>query len=91
MSDQLLTARRLAEQLSVSTETVLRWSRRGDLPAIKLPGGAVRFRVDALDLWLTERELPAASLTPLNEIEPEAGRASSPMKTADVGGGRGSS
>ena len=41
---RLLTAREVAEQLGVSTETVLRWTRRGELPAIRLPGGAIRFR-----------------------------------------------
>ena len=35
--------------LGVSTETVLRWTRRGELPAIRLPGGAIRYRQDELD------------------------------------------
>ena len=49
MTDRLLTAREVAELLGVSTETVLRWARRGELPAIRLPGGAIRFREDELD------------------------------------------
>ena len=53
--DQLLTAREVAAELSISTETVLRWVRRGDLPAFQLPGGAIRFRRDALDAWLATR------------------------------------
>ena len=48
----LLTAREVAGLLGVSTETVLRWTRRGDLPAIRLLGGAIRFREDELDAWL---------------------------------------
>ena len=32
MTERLLTARVVAEQLDVSTETVLRWIRRGQLP-----------------------------------------------------------
>jgi excisionase family DNA binding protein len=58
MTDVLLTARELAEQLSVSAETVLRWHRRGELPAIKLPGGAVRFREADVASWLEQRATP---------------------------------
>ena len=49
MADRLLTARALAERLAVSPETVLRWTRRGELPAIRLPGGAIRFYEDAIE------------------------------------------
>jgi excisionase family DNA binding protein len=52
---RLLTARAVADLLDVSPETVLRWMRRGDLPAIRLPGGAIRFREDEIDGWLEER------------------------------------
>lgn len=55
MTGQLLTARQVAELLGVSAETVLRWTRRGDLPAIRLPGGALRYREDILDQWLDTR------------------------------------
>ena len=44
MTDRLLTAREVAERLGVTAETVLRWTRRGELPAIRLPGGAIRYR-----------------------------------------------
>lgn len=52
---QLLTARAVAERLDVNAETILRWTRRGELPAIKLPGGAIRFREAEIDRWLEER------------------------------------
>lgn len=55
MTGRLMTARQVADQLGVSTETVLRWTRRGDLPAIRLPGGAIRYREDTLDAWLVAR------------------------------------
>lgn len=55
MSGPLLTARALADLLEVSAETVLRWTRRGELPAIRLPGGAVRFREDEIEAWLASR------------------------------------
>ncbi|MBA2637970.1 MAG: helix-turn-helix domain-containing protein [Solirubrobacterales bacterium] len=35
MTAPLLTAREVADLLGVSSETVLRWTRRGDLPAIR--------------------------------------------------------
>ena len=58
----LLTTREVADLLGVHTETVLRWTRRGQLPAIRLPGGAVRFREDELDAWLGKRATPTRSL-----------------------------
>jgi excisionase family DNA binding protein len=69
---RLLTAREVATQVSVSTETVLRWTRRGRLPGFRLPGGALRYREADLEGWLTERAThsrgsvatPSATLTP---------------------------
>jgi excisionase family DNA binding protein len=55
MSGPLLTARQVAELIGVSSETILRWTRRGDLPAIRLPGGALRYRGPDLDGWLAAR------------------------------------
>jgi excisionase family DNA binding protein len=59
MSNRLRTPRELAELLGVSTETVLRWTRRGELPAIKLPGGAIRFRETDLEAWIAEHAIGA--------------------------------
>lgn len=50
---RLLTARDVADLLGVSAETILRWTRAGKLPAVRLPGGAIRFREDELEGWLT--------------------------------------
>lgn len=58
-SARLLTARAVATRLSVSTETVLRWTRRGALPGFRLPGGALRYREDELDAWLRDRTTTA--------------------------------
>jgi excisionase family DNA binding protein len=55
VTGRLLTARTVADLLGVSTETVLRWTRRGDLPAIRLPGDALRYREDELEAWLDGR------------------------------------
>jgi excisionase family DNA binding protein len=55
-TDRLLTAREIAERVGVSSETVLRWVRRGEIPAIKLPGGAIRFSAGEFEAWLKARE-----------------------------------
>lgn len=60
---RLLTAREVGDRLGVSSETVLRWTRRGELPAIRLPGGAIRYRPDALEEWLANRATAAPSTT----------------------------
>jgi excisionase family DNA binding protein len=60
MTDHLLTAREVAELLGVSAETVLRWTRRGELPAIRLPGGALRYREPELEAWLQARGTQSA-------------------------------
>ena len=54
---RLLTAREVAAALGVSTETVLRWARRGDLPGFRLPSGQLRFRLEAIESWLADRQL----------------------------------
>jgi excisionase family DNA binding protein len=59
VTGHLLTARAVAELLGVSTETVLRWVRRGELTAIRLPGGALRFHEAALNEWLAAHATPS--------------------------------
>ena len=46
---------RVAERLDISVETVLRWTRRGELPGFRLPGGAIRHREAKLEAWLAGR------------------------------------
>jgi len=62
VTGRLLTAREVADMIGVSTETILRWTRRGDLPAIRLPGGALRYREAELDGWLSLRATVPATL-----------------------------
>jgi excisionase family DNA binding protein len=52
VTGRLLTTREVAEQLGVTRETILRWTRRGVLPAFRLPGGAIRYRQTELDAWI---------------------------------------
>jgi excisionase family DNA binding protein len=73
LTGRLLTAREVSEMLAVSPETVLRWTRRGQLPAFRLPGGAIRYREPDVDAWLdahsttagdgTEEASPASDAT----------------------------
>jgi excisionase family DNA binding protein len=60
---RLLTTREVAELVGVSSETVLRWTRRGELTAIRLPSGALRFRSEAIDGWLDERATPGREVS----------------------------
>jgi excisionase family DNA binding protein len=55
MIRRLLRARDVADELGLTTETILAWVRKGDLPAFRLPNGAIRFNQDDLDAWLAER------------------------------------
>lgn len=40
---ELLTAQQVADRLSVHVESVRRWTRQGDLPAVRLPSGRYRY------------------------------------------------
>ena len=62
MTVPLLTAREVAEWIGVSPETVLRWTRRGELPATRLPSGALRYHEEALGRWLAERATEVADM-----------------------------
>ena len=52
--------RELAERLGISTGALLRWTRAGKVPAVKLPSGAVRYRPEQIDAWLDEHATAAA-------------------------------
>ena len=53
MSDRLLTAGEVADQLRVSTMTIYRLIRRGELPAVRV-GRNYRVRASDLDRYLEE-------------------------------------
>jgi excisionase family DNA binding protein len=55
VTEPLLTAREVSAQLGVCPETVLRWTRRGELHGIRLPSGAIRYRPADLEAWLNLR------------------------------------
>jgi excisionase family DNA binding protein len=53
--ERLLTPDDLAELLGTSRISIIRLSRAGKLPAIKI-GKAWRFRRSSIDRWLAEQE-----------------------------------
>jgi excisionase family DNA binding protein len=57
--ERLLTPVELANRLGVCTETVLRWTRSGELPAYRLPGGDLRYRDSEFEAWLASRSTRA--------------------------------
>lgn len=64
MTGRFLTTRELAELLDLSTETVLRRWRRGEIPGgIRLASNVLRFREAAIDEWLAGLEEQSADST----------------------------
>jgi excisionase family DNA binding protein len=61
---QLLTPMDVAAWLSLPSASVLRMARRGEIPAVELPGGELVF--DAADLanWLQRRKGAAPAGAP---------------------------
>jgi predicted DNA-binding transcriptional regulator AlpA len=56
VSEGPLRARDVAERLSISTESVLRWHRSGRLPGgYRLATGVLRWREDEVDAWVEGR------------------------------------
>lgn len=85
MTGRLLTARLVAERLDVSCETVLRWVRRGELPAIRLPGGAIRIGEAQLDEWLDNRATPGPGVLATQTDAAREGSYMQPSTDADSG------
>lgn len=57
MGEKLLTTEQVAEILGVDERTILNYRTRKNnpLPCVKLP--AVRFRREAVEKWIREREI----------------------------------
>jgi excisionase family DNA binding protein len=47
-----LTVAAVAEDLGVSPRTILRWVNRGELEALRLPGGRLRIPQSAYTDWI---------------------------------------
>jgi excisionase family DNA binding protein len=55
MTDRLLTAREVGEFLGLSTESVLRRWRSGELPGFRLASNVLRFDRAEIEAWLALR------------------------------------
>lgn len=69
-ADQLLTAREVATLLHLSTPSVLRRWRAGELPGFRLSSNVLRFRGSEIDAYLEAHRGPAqvyAAETPARE------------------------
>ena len=55
MTSTLITSRQLAEELSISYQTMCAWSKAGKVPAIRMPDGSWRYHREAIDAWLASR------------------------------------
>lgn len=60
-ADRLLTARQVGEWLGLSTETVLRRWRAGELPGFRLGSNVLRFRESDVEEWLEGRRPQAVA------------------------------
>ena len=57
-----LTVAAVADQADFSPRTILRWIERGELEAVRLPGGRLRISQTAWMAFLAERStMPAGS------------------------------
>lgn len=71
MSDRLLTAAEVADELRVSTMTIYRLIRRGELPAVRI-GRNYRVRATALQDYLDSQLVDPASIDLADLTGPEA-------------------
>ena len=55
MSVAWLRVAAVADELGVSPRTVLRWVERGELEALRLPGGRLRIPQNAYCSWIAAR------------------------------------
>jgi excisionase family DNA binding protein len=67
MDDRLLTANEVADQLRVSTMTIYRLIRRGELPAVRV-GRNYRVRAGELDAYLRAQVVDPSTVD-LDELE----------------------
>jgi excisionase family DNA binding protein len=72
MDDQLLTAQEVADELRVSTMTVYRLIRRGELPAVRV-GRNYRVRASALTSYLDAQVVDPATLDPADLADADDG------------------
>lgn len=63
MTGRLLTAREVGALIGLSTETVLRRWRAGEIPGYRLSSNVLRFDPQAIEAWLEECKRPGRDWT----------------------------
>ena len=76
--ERLLTAADVAAVLGVQRSLVYALVRRGDLPVVRVGDRYVRFRAEAIELWIERREASERSPVP----QPVRARAQRPAVIA---------
>ena len=61
MTDRLLTAREVGELVGLSTETILRRWRSGEIPGFRLASNVLRFDGAEVEAWLESCRQPESS------------------------------
>jgi excisionase family DNA binding protein len=61
MTERLLTARDVAELVGLSTETILRRYRAGEIPGFRLASNVLRFDRAEVEAWLERCRQPGCS------------------------------
>ena len=57
MTEPLLTARQVADELGFAPSTIVDWAEARKIPAFRV-GGRLRFRKSEVDAWLEEKRVP---------------------------------
>jgi len=65
--DKLLTVKEVAEYLRLNRETVLRKTRKGEIPAIKMGYRSYRFYKEQIDAWLSREAVSKGQAAPNNK------------------------
>jgi excisionase family DNA binding protein len=58
VGERLLTAREVSELLGLSTPSILRRWRSGELPGFRLSSNVLRFRPSEIEAWLEDHRGP---------------------------------
>lgn len=64
---KLLTARQVADRLSIYVDTVRKWTREGKLKGFKIgngPNGSIRYRESDIEEWIDSSAFPISAEQP---------------------------
>jgi len=59
--EQLLTVKAVAKLLNYSASGIYKLCEASKIPHVKIPGGGVRFRKEAVEAWIEKKTIKAKS------------------------------